>query len=39
MEKVRGGGVLHLGTINGKTGTLKGGKKQNGEISSNLDNA
>ena len=34
-QKAQSGGVLHLGTINGKTGTLKGGKTKNGGISDN----
>ena len=38
-QKAQRGGVLDLGTINGKNGTLKGGKTKNGGISDNNDNA
>ena len=38
-EKAPRGGALHLGTIKGKNGTLKGGKTTNGGISDNPDNA
>ena len=38
-KKAQRGGLLYLGTINGKNGTLKGGKTKNGEISNNVDNA
>ena len=38
-QKAQRGGVLHLGTINGKNGILKGGKTKNGGISDNNDNA
>ena len=37
-QEAQRGGVLHLGTINGKNGTLKGGKPKNG-TSDNNDNA
>ena len=37
-KKPQRGRVLHLGTINGKNGTLKGGKTKNGGISENNDN-
>ena len=37
-QKAQRGGVLHLGTINGKIGTLKGGETKNGGISDNKDN-
>ena len=36
--EAQSGGVLHLGTISGKTGTLKGGKTKNGGTSDNNDN-
>ena len=38
-QKAQRGGVLHLETINGKIGTLKGGKTKNGGTSDNNDNA
>ena len=38
-QKAQRGGVLHLGTINGKNGTLNGGKTKNGGTSDNNDNA
>ena len=38
-EKARGGGVLHLGTINGKTAALKGGIAKNVGINNNDDDA
>ena len=37
IEKAQRGGVLHLGTINGKYGTLKDGKTKNGGIRDNND--
>ena len=39
VRKAQRGGVLHLGTINGKNGTLKGGKTKSGGISDCNDNA
>ena len=38
-RKAQRGGALHLGTINGKNGTLKDDKTKNGGISDNPDNA
>ena len=38
-QKAQRGGVLHLGTINGKTGTPRCSKTKNGEISDNNDKA
>ena len=38
-QKAQRGGVLHLGTISGKTGILNGGKTKNGGISDDNDNA
>ena len=38
-QKAQRGGVLHLGTINGKTGTPRVGKTKNGEISDNNNKA
>ena len=38
-EKAQRGGLLHLGIINGKVSTLKGGKTKSGGISDNIDNA
>ena len=38
-QKAQCGGVLHLGTINGKTCTFKGGKTKTGGTSDNNDNA
>ena len=38
-QEAQRGGVLHLWTINGKNGTLKGGKTKNGGISDNNNNA
>ena len=38
-QKGQRGGALHLGTMKGKKGTLKDGKRKNGGISDNPDNA
>ena len=38
-KKAKRGGVVHLGTINGKDGTLKSGKTKNGGIGDNNDKA
>ena len=38
-QKAQRGGVPHLGTINGKNGTLMCGKTKNGGIRDNDDNA
>ena len=38
-QKAQRGGILHLGTINGKTGTPRCGKTKNGEISDNNNKA
>ena len=38
-QEAKSGGVLHLGTISGETGTRKGDKTKSGGISDNNDNA